>query len=109
MLLEKLITLHDELTFKEYELLLKVVKDDIQFGKDLGIEYTDTKILNVINNTVDVIRRLDMKQLKKLTREQKKFLMDEGLDPRDFLVERATSEAFVFYNIHTKVLWNFRR
>ena len=50
-----------------------------------------------------------MKNLKKLSREQKKFLMEEGLDPRDFLVERSTPEAFVFYNIHTKVLWNFRR
>lgn len=109
MLFNRLLDLHGELTYKEYELLLKVVKDDIQFGKDLGIEYTDTKILNVINNTANVIRRIDMKQLKKLTREQKKFLMEEGLDPRDFLIERSTPEAFVFYNIHTKVLWNFRR
>ena len=66
MLFNRLLDLHGELTYKEYELLLKVVKDDIQFGKDLGIEYTDTKILNVINNTANVIRRLDMKQLKKI-------------------------------------------
>lgn len=50
-----------------------------------------------------------MNQLKKLTLEQKKFLMNEGLDPREFLIERETPSAFVFYNIHTKVLWNFRR
>ena len=50
-----------------------------------------------------------MKKLKKLTREQKKFLLNEGFDPNDFLVERATPDEFVFYNIHTKVLWNFRR
>lgn len=109
MLLNKLIELHEELTYKEYELLLKVVKDDIEFGKDLGIEYTDTKILNVLNNTVNVIKRLDMNQLKKLTLEQKKFLMNEGLDPREFLIERETPSSFVFYNINTKVLWNFRR
>lgn len=109
MLLKKLIELHQELTYKEYELLLKVVKDDIEFGKDLGIEYTDTKILNVVNNTVNVIKRLDMNQLKKLTLEQKKFLMNEGLDPREFLIERETPSSFVFYNINTKVLWNFRR
>lgn len=109
MLLKKLIELHQELTYKEYELLLKVVKDDIEFGKDLGIEYTDTKILNVLNNTVNVIKRLDMNQLKKLTLEQKKFLMNEGLEPREFLIERETPSSFVFYNINTKVLWNFRR
>lgn len=50
-----------------------------------------------------------MKKLKKLTREQKKFLINEGLNPADFLVERATPENFIFYNIHTKVLWNFYR
>lgn len=50
-----------------------------------------------------------MKKLKKLTREQKKFLINEGLNPADFLVERATPENFIFYNTHTKVLWNFYR
>lgn len=50
-----------------------------------------------------------MKKLKKLTREQKRFLSNQGLDPNEYLLERATSEEFVFYNIHTKVLWNFRR
>lgn len=109
MLLKKLIELHQELTYKEYELLLKVVKDDIEFGKDLGIEYTDTKILNVVNNTVNVIKKLDVNHLKNLTLEQKKFLMNEGLDPREFLIERETPSSFVFYNINTKVLWNFRR
>ena len=109
MLLKKLIELHQELTYKEYDLLLKVVKDDIEFGKDLGIEYTDTKILNVVNNTVNVIKKLDVNHLKNLTLEQKKFLMNEGLDPREFLIERETPSSFVFYNINTKVLWNFRR
>ncbi|WP_302739074.1 hypothetical protein [uncultured Clostridium sp.] len=109
MLLNKLIELHGELTYKEYELLLKVVRDDIEFGKALGIEYTDTKILNVINNTVNLIINLDISQSKKLTREQKKFLINEGLDPREFLIERETPESYVFYNINTKVLWNFRR
>lgn len=109
MLLKKLIELHQELTYKEYELLLKVVKDDIEFGKDLGIQYTDTKILNVVNNTVNVIKKLDVNHLKNLTLEQKKFLMNEGLDPREFLIERETPSSFVFYNINTKVLWNFRR
>lgn len=50
-----------------------------------------------------------MKKLQKLTREQKQFLINEGLNPREFLVEIATSENYVFYNINTKTLWNFRR
>nr|DAN99172.1 MAG TPA: hypothetical protein [Caudoviricetes sp.] len=109
MLFAKLIELHEELTHQEYELLLEIVRDDIEFGKHIGVKYTDNKILNVVNNTANVVRRLDMKKLQKLTREQKQFLTNEGLNPRDFLVERATPESFVFYNIHTKVLWNFRR
>ena len=109
MLFNKLIELHEELTHQEYELLLEMVRDDIEFGKHLGVQYTDNKILNVVNNTVNVIRRLDMKKLQKLNRDQKQFLINEGLNPREFLVERATSENYVFYNINTKVLWNFRR
>lgn len=50
-----------------------------------------------------------MKKLKKLTREQKAFLANNGLNPREFLVERVTPYEFVFCNIHTKVLWDFRR
>lgn len=50
-----------------------------------------------------------MKKLKKLTREQKKFLGNNGLNPREFLVERATPESYVFYNINTKVFWELRR
>lgn len=50
-----------------------------------------------------------MKKLKKLTREQKAFLANNGLNPREFLIERATPESYVFYNINTKVLWDFRR
>ena len=49
-----------------------------------------------------------MKKLKKLTIEQKGFLRNNGLNPREFLVERAAPESYVFY-INTKVLWNFRR
>lgn len=50
-----------------------------------------------------------MKKLKKLTREQKKFLIVEGLNPKDFLIERATPDSYVFYNIHTKMLGDMRR
>lgn len=109
MLFNKLLELHEELTHQEYELLLEMVRDDIAFGKYIGVRYTDNKILNVVNNTASVVRRLEMKKLQKLSREQKEFLLNAGLNPREFLVERATPESYVFYNINTKVLWNFRR
>lgn len=50
-----------------------------------------------------------MKKLKKLTREQKKFLEKERLNPNDFLIERATPEEYVFYNKHTEALWTYDR
>lgn len=50
-----------------------------------------------------------MKQLKKLTRDQKEFLEKERLNPNDFLIERATPEEYVFYNKHTEALWTYDR
>ena len=50
-----------------------------------------------------------MKKLKKLTRDQKKFLEKERLNPNDFLIERATPEEYVFYNKHTEALWTYDR
>lgn len=50
-----------------------------------------------------------MKQLKKLTRDQKEFLEKERLNPNDFLIERATPEEYVFYNKYTEVLWTYDR
>jgi hypothetical protein len=43
-----------------------------------------------------------MKRLKKLTRNQKEFLENRlGVDSKDYLVERNTSEFTVFYNKKT--------
>ncbi|MFQ8922382.1 MAG: DUF6906 family protein [Clostridium paraputrificum] len=50
-----------------------------------------------------------MKKLKKLTREQKKFLNEKGLNPNEFLIERASPELYVFYNKHTGALWPYDR
>ena len=54
--------------------------------------------------TIDISKELD----EVICREQKGFLRNNGLNPREFLVERAAPESYVFY-INTKVLWNFRR
>lgn len=44
-----------------------------------------------------------MKKLKKLTRNQKEFLVKRlGVDSKNYLVERDTSEFTVFYNKKTK-------
>ena len=50
-----------------------------------------------------------MKKLKNLTREQKKFLQDKKLDPRNYLLERATTKEYVFFNKHTEELETFER
>lgn len=50
-----------------------------------------------------------MKKLRRLTRDQKKFLKEERLNPDDFLIERATSEEYVFYNKYTEALWTYDR
>ncbi|MBU3107180.1 DUF6906 family protein [Clostridium gasigenes] len=50
-----------------------------------------------------------MKKLRCLNLQQKIFLENEGLKPKDFLMERVTLEDYVFYNIHTKMLWEMRR
>ena len=50
-----------------------------------------------------------MKKLKKLTRDQKKFLEKERLNPNDFLIERASPELYVFHNKHTGALWPYDR
>lgn len=43
-----------------------------------------------------------MKKLKKLTRNQKEFLVKRlSVDSKNYLVERDTSEFTVFYNIKT--------
>lgn len=60
-----------------------------------------------MNNSYEGVK--EMKKLKRLTREQKKFLLEQGLNPVEFLVERVTTEEYVFFNKHTEVLWNFRR
>lgn len=49
-----------------------------------------------------------MKKLKKLTRNQKEFLAEQGYNADDFLLERKDAWNFVFYNIHTKQLIEFR-
>ncbi len=43
-----------------------------------------------------------MKRLKKLTRNQKEFLVRKlGVESKNYLVERNTSEFTVFFNIKT--------
>ena len=45
---------------------------------------------------------IHMKRLKKLTRNQKEFLVRKlGVESKNYLVERNTSEFTVFFNIKT--------
>lgn len=49
-----------------------------------------------------------MKKLRRLTRAQKLFLVDQGYHPEDFLLERNDAWSIVFFNIHTGQLMEFR-
>lgn len=46
-----------------------------------------------------------MKNPKKLKRRHKDFLADKGYNPKDFLFERETGFEYIFYNVHTKMLF----
>ena len=50
-----------------------------------------------------------MKKLKKLTREQKKIVIENGIDPREFLAERDTPEVFIFVNKRTGEKFEFNK
>ena len=50
-----------------------------------------------------------MNDLRELNEKHKKFLKEQGFNPVDFLLAETTAEAYVFYYIKTKTLWNFRR
>lgn len=50
-----------------------------------------------------------MKKLKKLNLQHKKYLVEQELNPKDFLIERTTVDDYIFYNIHTGMLWEMRR
>ncbi|WP_195987591.1 hypothetical protein [Clostridium sp. D53t1_180928_C8] len=50
-----------------------------------------------------------MKSLKKLTREQKTFLQRRELNSDNYLLERATTKEYVFFNNYTKELEVYER
>lgn len=50
-----------------------------------------------------------MKNGKRLTMEEKKFLNNQGFDPNDYLRTKKTAEDYVFYKISTGKLVTIRR
>lgn len=50
-----------------------------------------------------------MKGLKELSRRQKLFLEDEGLNSSDFRIIRKTADDYIFYNTRTKKELEMRR
>ena len=48
-----------------------------------------------------------MKKLKKLTRQQKRFIESHNMDPSEFLLERTLVDGYVFYNKYSKTLWTY--
>lgn len=50
-----------------------------------------------------------MKHGRKLTRKQKAFLEEQGLNPEEFLLERQDYESYTFYYIPTGKTITMRR
>lgn len=50
-----------------------------------------------------------MKKLKLLTLKQKRFLEQEGLDPNNYLLERATPDEYRFFDKTKEVILEIRR
>ncbi|MGL4571831.1 MAG: DUF6906 family protein [Clostridium sp.] len=50
-----------------------------------------------------------MKKLKNLTRNQKKFIVNQGLDPNNYLIERCTAEDYIFFDKTKEILFSLRR
>ncbi|MEG1256876.1 hypothetical protein [Clostridium sp.] len=50
-----------------------------------------------------------MKNPKKLSYNQKQFLSSQGLDPKDYLIERSEADSYTFYNVKTEQLVTIRR
>lgn len=46
-----------------------------------------------------------MKHPKKLQRKHKEFLADKGYNLKDFLFERETEFDYIFFNVHTEMLF----
>ena len=56
MVINKIVQLHGELSKKPFTEVLRVIKDDIKYHSGLCL-YNDEKILEVINTSVEVIKR----------------------------------------------------
>lgn len=54
--INKIVQLHGELSKKQFTEVLRVIKDDIKYHSGLCL-YNDEKILEVINTSVEVIKR----------------------------------------------------
>lgn len=50
-----------------------------------------------------------MKNPKKLLRKEKVFLVNQGLNPGEYLLERKDTDSYTFYHVPTKKLITIRR
>lgn len=48
-----------KLSEEEKKMVLNIYKQDISFYKSIGVEYTTDMLMNTLNNSIDVINRLN--------------------------------------------------
>lgn len=56
-MIDTLINLHNTMSREQFKLLLNTVKDDVEFGKSLGGNYTDKNLKVVFETAAKVVRR----------------------------------------------------
>lgn len=50
-----------------------------------------------------------MCELRNLTRKEKKFLINNNYDPKDYLFFEELEDMIVFYHVYFKDLWAFKK
>jgi hypothetical protein len=50
--------LSQQLGTEKFSLLMNMIDDDMNFYKSIGTEYNEEKIINLINNTAMVVKRI---------------------------------------------------
>ena len=56
-MIDTLINLHNTMSREQFKLLLNTVRDDVEFGKSIGGNYTDKNLKVVFETAAKVVRR----------------------------------------------------
>ena len=58
MLFTKMAEISQQLDTDRFNLLMNMIDEDIQFHKSIGTDYSEDKLIKLIDNTLKVIERI---------------------------------------------------